>query len=118
MKVIPQDWLEHLVPDYAWLVHITKDTDSCKVVTTILEREDYSDGEFVDAYNDTVWGLCHAFLDFKTSTQTITPKELAYLANRGGCIIALDSKKNGKQYYTLRDFLFDLDPSFSDYLLT
>ena len=118
MKVIPEEWLGHLAPEYTWLAEVTSEMDACGVVTEFLEGEEYEDGEHVDAFTSSVWGLCHAFLDFKSGVRTITEEELAYLATRGGDRLAVNRRRiSEKKHYSLKDFLFDLDPSFRAHLL-
>ncbi len=110
-------WKDSLEQEYSELYTILTEKGMKAAVEYILDVEyrdddDYDDEAF-DAYNNTTWAWCVAYLEYVEKGKTsFLPDELQYISNRGGALLSF------KERYSTRRFILDNDSEFENFVRT
>jgi len=109
--MIESNWFQCLGDDYRWLEGYQNNVNLLDVVNRILDSDEYSG--VTDAYQSSVWAMCHAYIDYRLGTSFLSMEELEYTRGRSGVI----GVSSSDEIATIRFFLEEHDPGFAIFLL-
>jgi hypothetical protein len=111
--MLDMNWFQCLSGEFRWLQDHQHNPDLLEVINRILNSEDYHD--ITDAYQSSVWAVCHAYIDYRLGTSFLSTEEMDYTRGRSG-VIGIHMENGNATVATLRHFLEEHDPGFEFFM--